>query len=151
MSTLVTQTQSSTKEVEVQNQEKLVPTLHQGTTDEADIKLLSKVFEHKPMIQLTLDGRKAVINDARKSIHVKRHYRNRKAACIKLTIQDDRKKANRINGPNYQLSLKLINKIRFEELMELRDRVLKKKPSYLKVYSWSTIRFVTSRFECQTS
>jgi hypothetical protein len=80
------------------------------------------------MIQLTLDGRKAVINHARKSIHVKRHYRNRKAACIKLMIQDERKKSNsRINDPDYQLSLKLINKIRFEELMELRDRVFQKK------------------------
>jgi phosphoribosyl-AMP cyclohydrolase len=76
MSNMVTQTQSSTEEVEVQNQEKLVPTLHQGI---ADIKLLSKVFEHKPMIQLTLDGRKAVINCAQKTIHVKRHYRNRKS------------------------------------------------------------------------
>jgi hypothetical protein len=126
MSNMVTQTQSSTKEVEVQNQEKLVPTLHQGTTDEADIKLLSKVFEHKPMIQLTLDERKAVINHSWKSIHVKCYYRNRKAACIKLTIQDERKKSNRINDPDYQLSLKLINKIRFEELMELRDRVFQK-------------------------
>jgi hypothetical protein len=124
---MVTQTQSSTNEVEVQNQDKLVPTLHQGTTDEADIKLLSKVFEQKPMIQLTLDGRKVVINHARKSIHVKRHYRNRKAACIKLTMQDERKKSNRINNPDYQLSLKLINKIHFEELMELRDRVFKNK------------------------
>jgi hypothetical protein len=127
MSNMVTQTQSSTNEVEVQNQDKLVPTLHQGTTDEADIELLSKVFEQKPMIQLTLDGRKVVINHARKSIHVKRHYRNRKAACIKLTIQDERKKSNRINNPDYQLSLKLINKIHFEELMELRDRVFKNK------------------------
>jgi hypothetical protein len=126
MSNMVTQTQSSTEEVEVQNQEKLVPTLHQGTTDEADIKLLSKVFEHKPMIQLTLDGRKAVINRAQKTIHVKRHYRNRKSACIRLTIQDDTKKSNRINDADYQLSLKLINKIRFEELMELRDRVFLK-------------------------
>jgi hypothetical protein len=104
MSNMVTQTQSSAKEVDVQNQEELVPTLLQGTTAEADIKLLSKVFKHKPMIQLTLDGRKAVINHARKSIHVKRHYRNRKAACIKLTIQDERKKSNRINDPDYQLS-----------------------------------------------
>jgi hypothetical protein len=127
MSNMVTQTQSSTNEVEVQNQDKLVPTLHQGTTDEADIELLSKVFEQKPMIQLTLDGRKVVINHARKSIHVKRHYRNRKAACIKLTMQDERKKSNRINNPDYQLSLKLINKIHFEELMELRDRVFKNK------------------------
>jgi hypothetical protein len=126
MSNMVTQTQSSTKEVDVQNQEKLVPTLLQGTAAEADIELLSKVSEHKPMIQLTLDGRKAVINHARKFIHVKRHYRNRKAACIKLTIQDERKKSNRINDPDYHLSLKLINKIRFEELMELRDRVFKK-------------------------
>jgi hypothetical protein len=126
MSNMVTQTQSSTQEVEVQNQEKLVPTLHQGTTDELDIKLLSKVFDNKPMIQLTLDGRKAVINHARKSIHVKRHYRNRKAASIKLKIQDEGKKPVRINDPDYQLSLKLINKIRFEELMELRDRVFKK-------------------------
>ena len=124
----MTQTQSSTEEVVVQNQEKLVPTLHQGTTDEAGFELLSKVFEQKPMIQLTPDGRKAVINHARKSIHVKRHYRNRKAACIKLMIQDERKKSNsRINDPDYQLSLKLINKIRFEELMELRDRVFQKK------------------------
>jgi hypothetical protein len=127
MSNMVTQTQSSTKEVDVQNQEKLVPTLLQGTAAEADIELLSKASEHKPMIQLTLDGRKAVINHARKSIHVKRHYWNRKAACIKLTIQDERKKSNRINDPDYQLSLKLINKIRFEELMELRDRVFLKK------------------------
>jgi hypothetical protein len=101
MSNMVTQTKSSTKEVEVQNQEKLVPTLHQGTTDEADIKLLSKVFEHKPMIQLRLDGRKAVINRAQKTIHVKRHYRNRKSVCIRLTIQDERKKSNRINHPDY--------------------------------------------------
>jgi hypothetical protein len=78
------------------------------------------------MIQLTLDGRKAVINHARKSIHVKRHYRNRKAASIKLKIQDEGKKSIRINDPDYQLSLKLINKICFEELMELRDRVFKK-------------------------
>ena len=127
MSNMVTQTQSSTNEVEVQNQDKLVPTLHQGTTDEADIELLSKVFEQKPMIQLTLDGRKVVINHGRKAIHVKRHYRNRKAACIKLTMQDERKKSNRINNPDYQLSLKLINKIHFEELMELRDRVFKNK------------------------
>jgi hypothetical protein len=112
--------------VEVQNLEELVPTLHQGTTDELDIELLSKVFESKPRIQLTLDGRKAVINHARKSIHVKHHYRNRKAASIKLKIHDEGKKAIRINNPDYQLSLKLINKIGFEELMELRDRVFKK-------------------------
>ena len=92
---MVTQTQSLTEEVEVQNQEKLVP------TDEADIKLLSKVFKHKPMIQLTLDGRKAVINRGQKTIHVKRHYRNRKSVCIRLTIQDERKKSNRINHPDY--------------------------------------------------
>jgi hypothetical protein len=126
MSNMVTQTQSSTQKVEVQNQEKLVTTLHQGTTDELDIELLSKVFENKPIIQLTLDGRKAVFNHARKSIHVKRHYRNRKAGSIKLKIQDEGKKSVRINGPDYQLSLKINNKIRFEELMELRDRVFKK-------------------------
>jgi hypothetical protein len=127
MSNMVTQTQLSTQ-VEDQNGDEFVPSLlHQGTTDELDIKMeqIPKVFDNKPMIELTLDGRKAVIKHARKSIPVKRHYRNKKRTNIKLKIKDESGKSRLINDPEYQLSLKLMNKIRFEELMELRERVFK--------------------------
>ena len=123
----MTQTQSSTQ-VEDQNGEEFVPSLlHQGKTDEIDIKMeqIPKVFDNKPMIQLTLDGRKAVIKQAKKSIPVKRHYRNKKGTNIKLKIKDESGKSRLINDPEYELSLKLMNKIRFEELMELRERVFK--------------------------
>jgi hypothetical protein len=55
------------------------------------------------MIQLTLNGRKAVIKQSRKSITVKCHYWNRKAMNIKLKIKDEGGKPERVKDPDYQL------------------------------------------------
>ena len=79
---------------------------------------------NKPMIQLTLDGRKALIKQNQKTITVKRHYRKRTTTDIKLKRRNQKPSGEK--DPDYQLSLKLLSKIRFDELMELRNRVFKK-------------------------
>jgi hypothetical protein len=103
MSNMVTTQTKSLTHVEDQSEDEFVPTLHKGTRDELENKLglLSKVFHNEPMIQLTLDGRKAVIKQSRKSITVRCHYWKRKASNIELNIKDEGGKAGGVKDPDY--------------------------------------------------
>jgi hypothetical protein len=123
ISTMVAQTQPST-DGKIQNEDVMVTEIRKGKTEKPGTKLSlpSKVFGKKPMIQLTLEGGKAIIKQNQKTITVKRHYRNTRTTDIKLKIKEGCKKPRRKNDDDYQLSLKLINKIRFDELMQLRNR-----------------------------
>ncbi len=56
---------------------------------------------------------------------VKRHYRHTKTTNIQLKIEEKANKHKRVRDPEYQSTLKLLSKIRFDELMELRNRVFK--------------------------
>ena len=125
MSNMVTQTQTS-MEVNNQIKDKMVPAVHGGKPDriKLSVPVVAKVLGNKPMIQLTLDGRKALIKQNQKTITVKRHYRKRTTTDIKLKRRNQKPSGEK--DPAYQLSLKLLSKIRFDELMELRNRVFKK-------------------------
>jgi hypothetical protein len=72
-----------------------------------------------------MDGSKAIFKKEKKMISVKRHYRHTKTTNIQLKIEEKANKHKRVRDPEYQSTLKLLSKIRFDELMELRNRVFK--------------------------
>ena len=123
---MVTQTQPSAQVLD-QMEDALVRTHHNGTMNEDENKLgrLEKVCIKKTMIQMRLDGSKAILKKQKKLISVKRHYRHTKTTNIQLKKEEEANKHKRVGDPEYQLTLKLLSKIRSDELMELRNRVFK--------------------------
>ncbi len=98
-----------------------VTTFQERTMDDGSVALgiVAIGFRRKSMVQLTLDGSKAIIKK-KKTITVRRHFRKKRTEKVETKIKLDEGTVKKVNDPEYQLTLKLMGKIRFEDLMEHR-------------------------------